>query len=762
MPISFPSTGELLDHLRREKKKGERFATRFILIQGCDTWDDLIVKLNYEVEKTVCLSHYCSGADVFPDNERLKAHLESSAGGFNNVLLTPLAEHIRIDPEAAELIGWLAQYPSDKINRIYVPLLEVEGLFWSAISRICRYHEGLLPDIWSLQGAGRCEIVVAPFQIKTKGINIVQGLQEYFARWSSQSIRKAWLVSQMAPWLSVPLGSQNYHIRTYASCFDYVRQTMRGVQLCKEWGSPKEWEWLARQVDQDIDLDSLAARLLKVVEYDSNRLFYMWKGVGPKERWLIWLWSKVSSEPGTYLHHIMQSHSNRAHFHEHATTGIFDYTMPPPVAICRERKQLLLYSDIKFMPQRFWHSYKSLKEPLHRLSVLTDISQQQRLEAIACVGELIKKDIDPNQWWEYLECAFPALAWYLQPIATGDEFADRYFQAYTRCRIKDTADTQLSDLINQWAKKQLLWNYPSRSELVSRLREEGAKVIWVDGMGIEWMGLLRQYFFANNEADCDITITRSNLPTTTEANKEWHSREMIERGLDDAAHHYDYSFPQSFLTCMEVVKKVATKALSLLAQHSCVVITADHGLSRFAVKGATRTEVPNSIEAEAAGRFASIENDSYHIGSHCPLIMDRGHVIWMTHEGFKSAGSCRGEVHGGATPEECLVPVIVLRPRSKQLAQTLKYDLLTPVVKLSMAHVGLLRIRIDKSVDTKIELRAAGRQLVSQPDGEQILTYRFQGWSPGRYTGRLFYHGRLMGEIEFEIVRGILEQDLGL
>ncbi len=66
MAIHFSSTDELIDHLRLEQKKGERFATRFILVQGCQAWDDLIPKLNYEVDRVVRLSDFCSAPDVFP------------------------------------------------------------------------------------------------------------------------------------------------------------------------------------------------------------------------------------------------------------------------------------------------------------------------------------------------------------------------------------------------------------------------------------------------------------------------------------------------------------------------------------------------------------------------------------------------------------------------------------------------------------------------------------------------------------------------
>src|SRR5690606_4766496 len=101
-------------------------------------------------------------------------------------------------------------------------------------------------------------------------------------------------------------------------------------------------------------------------------------------------------------------------------------------------------------------------------------------------------------------------------------------------------------------------------------------------------------------------------------------------------------------------ERVANRALALLAQHPVVVITSDHGLSRFVVSHMQKKRVPDGLEAEASGRFASVKQGSYHTESHYPLLSSQDYAIWLTHDSFQVAGSCRGEAHGGATPEECL------------------------------------------------------------------------------------------------------------
>ena len=243
--------------------------------------------------------------------------------------------------------------------------------------------------------------------------------------------------------------------------------------------------------------------------------------------------------------------------------------------------------------------------------------------------------------------------------------------------------------------------------------------------------------------------------STTEANKEWEIGEEVERGLDDIAHHYDYSFPESFLKAMDTISNISDKALALLTQHPVVVITSDHGLSRFAVIQARKKETPEGLVAESTGRYGSLINNNYQIESEHSVLVDKGHVIWLNHNRFQSTGPCRGETHGGATPEECLSPVIVIKKTSKSESGLPKFEVVNKVVKLNSSSEGLLVVRCSRAITNDIELKSAGYQVLSQPGGGFSLNFSFilQGWKPGKYKGKLFASNRLAGEISFDVVK---------
>jgi len=61
-----------------------------------------------------------------------------------------------------------------------------------------------------------------------------------------------------------------------------------------------------------------------------------------------------------------------------------------------------------------------------------------------------------------------------------------------------------------------------------------------------------------------------------------------------------------------------------------------------------------------------------------------------------------------------------------------------------------------------ISLRVAGQVYPGTLESSQKWVFRIRDLKAGRYLGRLEYEGALVGEIEFELVRGLVEEDLGL
>ncbi|HSW09775.1 MAG TPA: BREX-4 system phosphatase PglZ [Bacillota bacterium] len=750
---NFSCADELIGHLRAENQKGERYATRFILVSGRNAWEDVVSRLTREVSEVVCLSDFCSGPDVLPDMTKVQAHLKGS--DHRSILLVPLAECMRLAPDVGEVVRILAEWPSGSVRRLYVPLLAVEELLLAEVRQIPRFLQGLLPDFCRLRGEGSVEIAVAPFPAKAVERPVIEGTREYLRRWEKGSIGAAWIVSNLAPYLSRQQASSEFVVRIYPSSFDYVTQSAGCGELRVDWGSAGKWDWLARQIQAGESLDGAAQRILGVADYSEQRLLTLWLTLDENQRWLAWLWSKLRAKPGTYLRHVLDGSRELGDFDHNAAMTVFP--MPRSPAFSRERKELLRCLGTSLMPPGFWNHYRGLANPLDQIAVLTDLSREEREELVLCVGRLLSES-SPDLWWEYLEVAFPEIAWYLQPVPTGDEFADTYFRVYNRCRLQDRADEELVAQVARWAEQQLLWDYPTRSDFIAEQRVRGSAVLWVDAMGGEWTGLLTHLLARDGGIECEVKAVRANLPSVTEVNKEWESGEEVIRGLDDIAHHYDYRFPRSYLDAVEVIETVAQRVLALLGERPAAVITADHGLSRFAVTSGMKLEPPPGAEVEARGRYAVVEDhgsDSSNV-----WVTEQGAIYLLTHHRFVGAGGpSRGEVHSGATPEECLVPAIVVRRAGAE--PPLQLVLLTEILKLNARGEGVLRVRFSRNL-ASVELRMGGRALPGKAAPGLEWSFSLKDLRAGEYMAKLYSSSKLVGGVEFKVERGMVEDDLGL
>ncbi|HHW17415.1 MAG TPA: BREX-4 system phosphatase PglZ [Firmicutes bacterium] len=764
--LSFSSVDELVTYLRAESDKGERFATRFILLEGTEAWDRLTARLQYEVDSTVHLSEFCNEDDVFPDMSRLISYLKEQACRCKKLLITPLSEWVRLNPERTDVIiqilaEWPVSYFPDGVRRIYVPLLSIKDSFYQAIERVVRYRSGELPQEWYLESEGTADIVVASFLGDAGNRKVAYGIKEYLSLWEKGSAKRVWLKTEFAPWLPVRQIRSQCRVQLYPTCFEYVLKALGCTELKREWGSAEQWEWLATRLREGESLNKLASRLLNVADYNADQLFALWPEFDEYRRWLAWLWSKSRNKPDSYLYHVLEGNHRFNDFPRDAVTTIFRLQINRSYS--RERKELLQRIGVKAMPIEFWEAYRKLTDPLARIAVLTDISEEERREIVLCISQLIEKSDSSTDWREYLEIAFPVLAWYLRPLMIDDEFVAQYFSVYNQCRVRDRVNEQLTLLIDRWANQQLLWNYPPRSELLAELRANGAKTYWVDAMGVEWAGLLTQILTEKSEVECEIRVARSSLPTITDANQGWESGEIVERGLDDIAHHYAYVFPDSFLKAMEIIEHMAERVLGLLHQVDTVVITSDHGLSRFSAISEIKVDVPEGAEVVLPGRYAILKDcgpqDVGNYQCYGMWVSDNDKLFLLTHARAKGSSYCPGEVHGGATPEEFLVPVIIVRKARTEL----QFELVDNVVRLNPKGEGVLTMRCNRVVhDLRLLLRGQIISGKSENGREWVFLLRMLKSSQHEHTAEVYCGTKPVGRINFRTVKGITQSDLGI
>jgi len=324
--------------------------------------------------------------------------------------------------------------------------------------------------------------------------------------------------------------------------------------------------------------------------------------------------------------------------------------------------------------------------------------------------------------------------------------------------LTDQLNNELATKAREGAEKQLIWNYPSREEILTQINADSKKVLWVDGLGLEWTGLIAQLLMKKGDLEIDVKVARSNLPTTTEANRCWGENDEVERGLDNIAHHYDYRFPNALIEAFEVIKKNVDKIIALTQRYDCVILTADHGLSRFADK-AGKVKAPEGVEIQQYGRYGNVGSLQYQPQPDSGWILDGSKAIMLIHEKFEGSGTSAGEVHGGGTLEECLVPVITVRKPDRAVTTT--FELITDIVRINPRGKGELIIKCNRAI-SDVKFKVAGQWLRGEKLTADKWRFILVDFKNGRYTGKIYCNYRLAQEFEFSVMKGYIEDDLGI
>lgn len=167
-----------------------------------------------------------------------------------------------------------------------------------------------------------------------------------------------------------------------------------------------------------------------------------------------------------------------------------------------------------------------------------------------------------------------------------------------------------------------------------------------------------------------VDITRADLPTITSINKSFYENwpgdlKYKEEDLDNTKHKKEGGFfytqdktPVHIIRELEIIEKAIDAAVSSLALHKCkqFVIASDHGASRLAVIKEKENPHQTDTKGEHSGRCCKAYDED---NREC-VVEENGYFVRTDYERYAGSRAANVEVHGGATLEEIVVPVITL------------------------------------------------------------------------------------------------------
>lgn len=320
-----------------------------------------------------------------------------------------------------------------------------------------------------------------------------------------------------------------------------------------------------------------------------------------------------------------------------------------------------------------------LQKEENAIYYLTDNTQQEK-ELIFSLIEKYFQNFSKYELENILSLVYKDLYLYIKDYRYNLPLLDKYFSLYTHSKVINKIIPQLEKLVNQQA---LLREYnlilEPRTAKMYEIDKNNSQLYFIDAMGVEYLSFILEKC-KEKDLMAEITICCANLPTITCKNKEFIS-EFESRGilintikdLDEIKHHgindYDYrqrKQPIHIIKELEIIDEMLNNIKTRLIQGCCekVIVVSDHGASRLAVIHETENMWKMSSKGEHSGRCcpktdADVKTEF--------ATEEDGFWVLANYDRFKGGRKANVEVHGGATLEEIVVPIIEITKISKDI-----------------------------------------------------------------------------------------------
>ncbi|NLN77498.1 MAG: BREX-4 system phosphatase PglZ [Armatimonadetes bacterium] len=480
---------------------------------------------------------------------------------------------------------------------------------------------------------------------------------------------------------TVSLENSSFTVHRINDAYDGIKHISIDFNLPRSCGSDEQWAELLTELTQHSSLDAVFEKngLADALEAD----FYVRVAGLEYRNWLyfIALKSKSDTLSNDYLRFVLE-YTDR--FEDFKTNVLSAISQVPH----KDKQFGGLYADRKLLIEKFpepdvasfiINNRKNAAESVYRL---TDGTKAEREEIIAWVS---RHGVIPQ-----IADIYPALTDYLKTYVfdCGDlsDLLTEYFDAYKRQKVSNALETDFLQEVDKLASSREYNRLPTRNEIIDGLDKDDTYLYWLDALGVEYLAFISK-LARERGLSISINVARASLPTITSINRDffdaWRgSRKVKDDELDDTKHSDvgGYNFENNELPIhlareLEIISGVIDKAATELAQrhHKRFLIVSDHGASRLAVLRRKEEKYDTDTKGEHSGRCCK-SFEPYDL----PFAAEEnGYLVLADYGRFRGSRASNVEVHGGASLEEVLVPIIELTLKDSNMVVELAEEFVT-------------------------------------------------------------------------------------
>ncbi|MEN6386568.1 MAG: BREX-4 system phosphatase PglZ [Phycisphaerales bacterium] len=674
---------EIILKIEEDGQIPSRWPTRLIFTESLLAYNDLVSRLNHMPEASVMLNlaDYCAGPDKLPVKSRLDA--EVNALGEKRIIILSFSEYLRValgkesTPQRLFRPYWEKQQSESSKCRIIIPLFSCKELFEKIVPII---NQRQTDFIYHLEGQPKRYDVFfcSPrFEMICKGAT--QGLQNWFREWNSllREQKECKIITSFCD--RIEKSATSVYVDVQSDVFEFLQKNAADTHLKKSWGCDEQWAVLANAHKFNLSLTETIDKQLNVSHFDPLRILALWNAMTNDQKWLAWLRFKFHNDSG-YISYVLKKTEGVDGVGRELKLSIFHVLDDHPEWATEYRNAMTALKS-SGTEADVLAGLDSIPDISVRLSLLTGESHAQKTYCVKLASQMLREGETLNEVSHKIENIYPDFAYYLRAAQTLPSSLRVYFAWYVQKKVENVfaRDDNLLQTVN-------LDKHDSRYDIISQYPKEDMFLWWFDGMGVEWLPL---FLYSLEKESMEFTfthkVTAARLPTETDYNEQWkeykpHADKRDK--LDKLAHNGmpdDNDYFSCIATQIEIIQEFATLAVRKLKDYNTVIVSADHGSSRIAARAfheEAGITAPSGATVGGHGRyceFSAVPNTSnmptcvvceprdsqhfYVMASHDHFVQ-KGKAVVGAHS--TEVVGC-GEIHGGKTPEEYLVPVIVLK-----------------------------------------------------------------------------------------------------
>lgn len=761
---------ESINILKAEKanKVTSRFPCRVLLLNSREDYCDAVSSLKSLCDRAVSSDELFSSADVMPAYDKLLETIKSNEW----VWLPGVSEYLRLFYKSEQRTGrfaklWHAMVDASSTGRILIPLWNCDSL-WYDVALGLSTDERQRDFVYSISDHGAaCEqmnitVFSSVFEEYINQLSgkytLVIGLREWYDRLlhEAQLPSDYCLLTKQARSITQTMG--DITIRPIKTTYEFIRENLQdGFELKEEACSEEVLNELFDESLKNASVKDAILHRFNIVTFDGITVMSKWASFSKGKKQLLKLWYQLNPD-NSYLSYCFEKYE-LDEIEEHILLDIFDMMRFHNEWIAEYRQLIQALNPKK--NENYFAKLSIIPTYEERLAFLTGDTREERIYILRMVGQWLKQDAAQVCTSEMLGSLYPLLQSYLgsMPIELGTIY-NEYISDYKVHKLSNTLPESDSRFFRGIEPDSL----PFRYSVINQNITGSVVMLWIDGLGFEYLSLLIDKLSQNkNGAIVSCALTQALLPTETEFNEQWKQMDVPYEKLNklDKLAHKGVIDEPDYYTCIEeqlaFFDKVSDKVNELLKKYQRVIITGDHGTSRLAARFFhTRKGLPIFKDATplSHGRYCSIKSKPDVIYEDMKEATDSSgqhYLVFTSYNHFSLGGFATGrdddnviygEVHGGASPEEMIVPVVVFDSKVS-LPLTVKWSNDKSEVKLKRKAANAV-LEFSKKIKT-LEVKAGMVDAIVSDSGDgKAWSISFEKINPGEYSPIIVADGRIV------------------